>query len=149
MRDVFESRQSDLEGYLGAFECLPGQNGLLVAVDGQAQGLDVVSIESAYSVLHPRLLKSYAMDAILSSAPEDTQATGETAKAFISAAADNQAKRYDSVGLGRDIRFGGRRIVGSALLHDDKVIHIAAFNKTGADDSGNMSGRKIRMSFRS
>jgi hypothetical protein len=38
---------------------------MLVLLNGKVVGLDIVSRESAYKVLHAKLVKSYAMEAIL------------------------------------------------------------------------------------
>jgi hypothetical protein len=65
MKDVFEKRRSDLESYMKAFKYQPGQTGILVFLDGEAAGFDMVSRDSAYKELHPKLVKSYAMEAVL------------------------------------------------------------------------------------
>ena len=58
MRDVFESKGGDLDQYLEAFGNVPKQRGVLVFVNGQAVGFDVVSREPAYAELHRKLVKS-------------------------------------------------------------------------------------------
>ena len=39
MHDVYKSRDKDINSYLEAFECLEGQNGILVFIDGPGMGL--------------------------------------------------------------------------------------------------------------
>jgi len=65
MRDVFEAKREDLEDYLKSFRLEGGQKGALVLIGGRVAGLDFVSREQAYGVLHAKLVKSYAMEAML------------------------------------------------------------------------------------
>jgi hypothetical protein len=43
MKDVFEKKHSDLESYMKSFTYQPGQTGILVFLDGEAAGFDMVS----------------------------------------------------------------------------------------------------------
>ena len=52
MGDVYDAKSNDLEDFIKAFEIVDGQNGLLVFVDNEIMGLNVVSSESAYKHLH-------------------------------------------------------------------------------------------------
>ncbi len=65
MRDVFEAKRMDLDDYLKSFGLEGGQKGALVFIGGKAAGLDFVSREAAYGLLHAKLVKSYAMEAML------------------------------------------------------------------------------------
>jgi len=65
MTDIFEAKEKELDDYLDAFPCVPDQKGLLVFVNGTVVGFDVISRTAAYEVLHPKLVKSYVMDALL------------------------------------------------------------------------------------
>ena len=56
MGDVYDAKSNDLDDYIKAFEIVEGQNGLLVFVDTEIVGLDVVSSESAYKYLHKKLI---------------------------------------------------------------------------------------------
>jgi len=49
----------------------------------------------------------------------------DAAKAFLTEAAACEEKIYDSVGLGKDYRYSGPKLVGSALAVEDAVIHTA------------------------
>ena len=65
MRDVFSAKHKELDDYLKAFNAIPKQRGLLTMIDQEVVGFDFVSLESAYKLLHAKLVKSYAMDALL------------------------------------------------------------------------------------
>ena len=139
-RDVYEARMADLNEYLGAFKCMPHQKGMLVLVNGEVAGLDLIPLESACKILHPKLVKSYAMDALLQDEKKCDKASPDRAKLFLEEAASSEEARYDSIGYGRDYRFKGKAIVGSALVHREKVVHMAFFRTAGPDKEGQISG---------
>jgi hypothetical protein len=154
MKDVFDARGSDLDGYLKAFRAVDGQTGLLVFLDGKPAGFDFVSRPAAFAELFPKLVKSYAMEAMLASEHEKRQGRkakeraavgGAEARAFLAAAAACDEQKHDSVGLGSYYRYSGRGIVGSALAVADKVVHMAFFGVDGAEDNG---GDMVRTSSR-
>lgn len=127
MRDVFESKTNDLEDYVGAFEYVPHQKGLLTFVNGEVGGLDFISLESAYKILHPKLVKSYAMDALLQKTEKSNKQYLHQARAFLKEATLSQEKKYRSIGHGWDYRFEGKAIVGTALIYRKKVIYISFY----------------------
>ncbi len=130
MRDVYLAKQHDLEAYLEAFQPQPGQKGLMVLVNGEVMGLDVVSREEAYRELHPRLIKSYAIDALLERGQGQDEEPAEKGRAFLKVLNGCRGEEYESVGQGRDRRYEQKEIVGSALLYQDSVIHAAFFKMT-------------------
>ncbi|RPH49075.1 MAG: hypothetical protein EHM85_15110 [Desulfobacteraceae bacterium] len=140
MRDIHETRKEDLDDWLEHFSPVAEQKGLLVMVNGKVVGLDMVSDTGAFSVIYLKLIRSYLMDAILEKPGKGKAASSpEKAKSFISKILTCTEKRYDSVGHGQDYRYDGKKIVGSALIHDNTVIHMAFFGITEAEKAGHMS----------
>ena len=64
MKDVLDARQEDLDEYLEKLPLVPHQNGFVVLVNGQIAGLDIISRPGAFALLHPKLVRSYVMDAL-------------------------------------------------------------------------------------
>jgi hypothetical protein len=127
MRDVYTAKTEELEPFSGAFKCVPHQRGSLVFINGQPAGLDVISREAAYAALHPKLVRSYAIDALAQSEDGFDTPSLAQASAFLDQARNCQARAFASVGLGDDYRFEGPHIVGSALVFKASVIHLAFF----------------------
>ena len=76
------------------------------------------------------------------------EAATDDGRAFIREAIACEDERHESVGLGFDHGCSGKGVVGSALVHEDKVIH-AAFFRAGEDDKGGrMSSATSRRRFR-
>ena len=148
MKDVFESREDELSAYVEAMKCASGQKGILVLINGKVVGLDCLSLESAYAVLHAKLIKSYAMEAILDAKKKPRPASLDTARLFLAQTTQCAEKKYKSVGLGWDHRFEAEKMVGSALEHDDHVIHAAFFPMTSAEKIDPMAGYRRRRAYR-
>jgi hypothetical protein len=148
MKDTFEQKTAELAEYFKAFPYVRPQKGLLVFIGGEPVGFDFVSREKAFELLHPKLIKSYAMEAVL----EDNKNGGKPDRAragvFLKEAAECEEKKYESVGRGHDFRYEGKTMVGSALAVDDKVVHMAFFRVGGADKTGEMARTRHRINFR-
>lgn len=148
MRDVYEAKKLDLDAYLKAFACLPQQKGLLVYIDGDIVGFDFVSYEKAFAKVHGKLVKSYAMEAMLKDKKDEAAPELMKAKDFLREALACKEKKFKSVGRGWDLRFDGEAVVGSALRFRNKVIHTAFFRVSESDKAGRMAGIGRRRAFR-
>ncbi len=148
MSDIFESKGADLDACLEAFPCLPGQQGLLAMVNGEAVGMDVLSLASAYGLLHPKLLKSYAMEALANPKDKAPKAGREKAEAFLADARACRERKYKSVGMGWDYRYKSKKMVGSALLCRSKVVHTAFFKLEAAQRDWTIADLQSRRGYR-
>lgn len=157
MKAVFDAKQADLDAYLKHFPAVDGQKGMLVFIGGAVAGLDFISREQAYGVLHAKLVKSYAMEAIVAglrerpqpperrgifgrpkrsaaerpesgSKPEPPAPNEAAARDFLKSAAACDEKAYESVGEGWSYRYTGKDVVGSALAVESTVVHAAFFS---------------------
>ncbi len=148
MQDVYQSLEEDLGEYYPSFPVQDGQKGILVMVKGEVMGLDIVSGSIAYLNLHRKLLKSYALEAILMEGEDEEGFNGlDKAKSFLDEASLSMDEKHKSVGYGWDHRLEGPGILGSSLTYQDQVIHTALF-KYIPDDNQKMSINQQRRSFR-
>jgi hypothetical protein len=148
MRDVYEAKEKDLDEYLNTFKCLPQQKGLLTFIDEDIVGFDFLSLDTAYALLHPKLVKSYAMEALMQKSKKQEKPHVDKAKDFLKEVGRCKEKKYKSVGKGDDHRFEGKQLVGSALKFQKKVIHMAFFSITESEKAGKIAGFKRRREFR-
>jgi hypothetical protein len=132
MRDVYVSKKGELDEYLKAFERRPGQRGMLVFINGVAVGLDIVSRDSAYSVYHEKLLRSYCIDALYRARQENSGPGPARAREFLEEVSNCNESRYKSVGRGDDHRLEGKGLTGSALEIDGEVLHLAVLSTAKA-----------------
>jgi uncharacterized protein YacL (UPF0231 family) len=149
MRDVYESKSATLAEYEKAFEYQPKQKGFLVMINGEVVGFDILSRSAAFQKLYPKLIKSYAMDAMLQKSSENVSFSMAKVQAFINAVTDCSVQHYPSMGTGEDYRFEGKMMVGSALVAEEAVIHIAFFRIAENETSDNIASYRQRRAFRS
>jgi len=148
MKDVFESKEQELDDYLKSINIIPNQKGMMVMINGALLGFDILSSESAYKVLHPKLLKSVAIEALLDRKKKAIVPLAAIAKGFLENITSCEYTMHKSAGLGFDYRFEGAEKVGSALVHEDRVIHMAFFTLAESEKIGKMSGFRQRRGYR-
>jgi hypothetical protein len=176
MKAVFDAKQADLDGYLKQFPAVDGQKGMIVFIGGAVAGLDFISRTQAYGVLHAKLVKSYAMEAMVAglrerperrgifgrpkkSEKEGSESSGKSAgktpdesaaREFLKSATACDEKAYESVGEGWSYRHTGRDVVGSALAVESMVVHAAFFSiaVSESEKAGSMADFGSRRRFR-
>jgi hypothetical protein len=128
MKDVYEARQRELDECLAALRPEPGQQGLVVCVDGKPIGCDYVSRAEVYARVHDKLLRSYVIDALLyQDKGQGKAARKDAARAFLRKTGRCESRCYAAPGTGWDHRFEGKHLAGTALVHKDEVLHQAFF----------------------
>ena len=132
MRDIYEQRSRSVDEYVHAFPAVDGQIGGVFAVGGKLSGIELFDHPATLGELLPKLVRSYALDAIeyseLSGSAHAVPTT-EGVAGFLQEIRDAATEVHAGVGLGTDVRLTGPRIVGGALVHDDRVVHLSAFRK--------------------
>jgi hypothetical protein len=147
MKDVYEARQGKLQEYLAKFSLLPAQQGLMVGLDGKVAGMDVLSRAEAFRLVFPKLIKSYAMEALLEDRKVAASQEPDSA-AFLAALTQSQESRFDSPGAGYDYRYEGKELAGSALAYEGHVIHLACFSLEPREKEEPFAGFRRRRDFR-
>jgi len=128
MSDTFKNKMSDLEGYLKEFPLSPEQKGLAVFINEAFIGLELVSREEAYRQYHEKIIRSYALHALMNQQIEDSKAEpSHDLEKIIKEIMGCQHKAYPSIGYGEDYRYRNGNIVGSALIFQETPIHAAFF----------------------
>lgn len=148
MADIYAAKEKELDACLDAFSHVPNQKGLIVFVNGKVLGFDLISRAAAYEALHPKLVKSYVMDALLQKKSGRRKATLDDGRAFVKETQSCSQKKFKSTGLGWDVRFEGGTIVGSSLVYNETAIHSAFFREQQATKTGRMANYSRRAEYR-
>lgn len=148
MKDILEAKQKDMDAFLEHLPIVADQDGLIVLVNGEVIGLDRVSRAAAFRILHPKLIRSYVMDALTAKPVKEKGTHAKKTNAFLKKIFQCTEQPFDSVGYGRDYRYEGKKIVGSALVHENTVIHTAFFQITETEKAGHMSSVSRRRAYR-
>ena len=127
MGDVFEQERPRLDAFVEALKPVSMQRGALFAIDGQLVGLELFDSPQTFAHYLPKLVRSYAMDAVETRTPQKIPPAEVAAQAFLRETARSAVEVFAAVGEGEDLRLDGATLVGSALVHAGRVVHLAAF----------------------
>ncbi|MGC4045110.1 MAG: hypothetical protein QM758_15065 [Armatimonas sp.] len=127
MADAFAENLEEIERYVSAFRRVPGQTGLVVALNGRIHGMDLFDSAETLRYLLPKIVRSWALEAIASGTKESRPvATGSLDK-FLTQVKEANVSRQTAVGMGEDLRLSGPKLAGAALSGFGRVVHLAAF----------------------
>lgn len=142
MSAMFERHSISVEQYVRAFECLEAQAGVAFAIGGRPLGLDLFDHPATMHKLFPKLLRSYALDALDSPAESCDSAPKHLMAELLARTASAPGFTQAAVGLGKDFRLSGPAISGAALWAEERYIHVCAFAADG-DSSPNWPGSSV------
>jgi len=124
---MYEQQAGVIEGYETAFSPAEGQVGALFAINGRAVGLDLFDSQKALEAFLPKLVRSYALDALTYAAEARGQASRADARDLMATVARTPAGAFPAVGLGVDVRLESETVAGAALAVDGRLVHLSAF----------------------
>jgi hypothetical protein len=139
MEAMYVQHASSLEDFVGALAPVEGQVGALFVLGDRVVGFDLFDAAPTFRKVFPKLVRSYALDAIDPSAPARDAARRKRAAAgqdsslrttvneFLASVIRLEPKRVKAIGLGDDLRVNGKTVTAAALVHEDHVVHLAAF----------------------
>lgn len=126
---LYEHYATDLEVFVAEIEAQPGQVGAAFLVNGRFAGLDVFGGPDLLGNLLPRLVRSYALDALEEPAAQAT--TDEPAEAVRSVLGQAPGLDFDRgvpVGLGESLRLRGPTLAGSSVIVAGGLAHLSLWS---------------------
>lgn len=144
MADVYEQEKKRLDEYVDAVRALPNQCGAVFAIDGRVAGLELFDAPATLSRYLPKLVRSYAMDAAEVTKPNSVPPVEQAVRQFIEDMKAAATEQFKALGEGNDIRIEGQSIAGGALVHEDRIVHLAAFKVEGHKTAPRRRGRMAR-----
>lgn len=132
MEAMFTGHAVTIDGFVEACGPIEGQVGALFAINGRIAGLELCDRSDVLHKLLPKIVRSYAIDAIdartglqARRVPDiDGAATARQFMEFIPRALVTTAP---AIGAGTDVRLTGAGVTGAALVVDDHMVHLTAF----------------------
>lgn len=129
LHDTYIQRDNTIQEYKKAFKIQQQQNGLIVYINGELAGFEIIYNSTRYKQYHDKLLKSYIIDAI-SKQQEDYVEEYVKKEDLINKIRKSKRETYESIGLGTDYRFEDEDIMGSMMLLENDIINASFFKKT-------------------
>ncbi len=128
MSDLFLRHEGVLEAYVRAILPRPGQRGAFFMVENGPAGLDLFDRTRTLERLLPKLVRSYALEALGGHQCQPARDGGcDRVERLLDVIAAAPTEAYRSVGLGHDLRFAAAGVAGAALVAEGRVVHLAAF----------------------
>lgn len=144
MADVFDQYHNDVEEYANGLRAVADQVGVLFAIDGLVEGMDLFDSPETLASMLPKLIRSFAIDALESASRQEHHIAAEPAAHFLDRLAAADFDSYPGVGLGTDVRLSAPQVAGGGLVHDGKLIHLVAFRRSEPGSSGAFERRHAR-----
>ncbi len=141
MAEIFDRHRSSVEDYVREFKPADLQTGALFAIGKQIVGFDLFDRTATLIGMLPKIVRSYAIDAIELESRADEPPDLELAEAFMKRVTEAEIETYPAVGLGVDLRLAAPGLVGGGLSLDDRLVHLAAFSMEQAAPAENTNSR--------
>jgi len=132
LNDAYTQYSTQLSKYVNALTPAGGACGAIFAIRNGRHGLELFDAPSTFSALNPKVIRSWALEAI--AAQQRPRKAGSKVdfdpRILLDRLARRRCRAYDAVGLGADVRLRRRssRLQGAALVVGDRVLHFAAFH---------------------
>ena len=144
MADLYESHRDQTESYLSAFRPVFNQVGMIVFIDGEVAGIEILHKFQSFREIHSKLVKSYVMDA-LETANQNCKPNHQSLRAraskLLESAQMSRIEERKSVALGNDLRLESERLVGSGLEFEGQILQLSIFGS----DNGNGTSAQGKM----
>jgi hypothetical protein len=133
---MYVSHGDRLEKALAALPAVENQRGAVFAIDRQLVGLELFDCAATLRKLLPKVIRSYALDAIdmAAQAGSRSRVVGRRDLSiraevyhYLSRVGDAPIKEFPAIGLGSDLRLMTPEISGGALHVDDAIVQFSAF----------------------
>jgi len=150
MSELYNKDRPLLDEYLQQFRPVDNQVGALFLINGKVAGLDGFGSPAILARVFPKLVESYAIDALDMYRPCNTdQPNGTDPELFLRGCLEALSEEQPSVALGTDFRLSSEDRIGAALVFQDRVLHLSLFARDTVEEMrGNFGSRFARMSHR-
>lgn len=130
---LYERYREDLDEFVAGIEAEPGQVGAAFVVNGKFAGFDLLAGPDLLARLLPKLVRSYALDAMDGNEVDPCKRVPATkgiraVQAALQAVAYMTAAGHPAVGRGQDLRLNGEGLVGGALIADGALVHLGVWS---------------------
>jgi hypothetical protein len=148
MADAYEQSEGRLEGYVQALKPVENQVGAVFGIHGKAVGLECFDSSATYSKVHPKIVRSFAIDAMEQKAQQGIEFAKEQVTSFLLEVLNSPMESFDALGLGQDVRITSQIVRGGVLVEGERVLHLCVFRATEGSSGNGRGSRLVRSSQR-
>lgn len=124
---IAKESQEILKESRAVFRWTPRQKGLLVCINDEPAGFDVVSQAGSFAKAHPKIVKDHVMVGLWKDGRVEThvQKATERAQQFLGDTTRCRGEQRGAFGRGFEYHCTGPGIRGTVLLYQDRVVSVA------------------------
>ena len=123
MHDFYDAQRGKLKAFEEAIPYPRNAVGMIVAIGGRIVACDVFDQAKTAEHYWPRLIRACAAEAL----DAEHKVPEASAESLLQELWKCQAEVFDSAGLGQDVRLKSKSVRGSALVHQDVIVHMSLF----------------------
>jgi len=128
VESAFMDHDQQLNAYVEHLRPVENQFGAVFAVKGRITGLELFDSQETCRALMPKIIRSYALDAIDPGLRAGATVNSASPEAFLLQVRNAAINEAQAVGEGKDLRFDNASgIAGGALQARDRIVHLVAF----------------------
>ena len=148
MGAMYARHSHSLDEFTRAFQWQQQQAGSAFAISGSIVGLDLFDHPDVMQRYFPKLLRSFALDALDAPAQESVSISADLLTAFLSKVSHAPCFSDRSLGIGKDLRFSSNELSGAALWALERYVHLCAFSNISQAEGSALNTRISRPSHR-
>jgi hypothetical protein len=126
LHQVYRDRKKQLDTAVSRLAAPEGCSGAVFTSGNRVLGLDLFDKPETLTKLWPKLVRSYAIDALEDEEP-GTPLSSDKVREWLASLAGAKAETFKSPGVGDDVRLESGNAHGGALLVDSSPIHVELF----------------------
>lgn len=128
VESAFMDHDQQLNAFVEKLQPAENQFGAVFAVKGRITGLELFDSQDTCRALMPKIIRSYALDAIDPGLRGSAAANSPSADSFLLQVRKSAIHAAQAVGEGTDLRFDNASgVAGGALQARDRIVHLVAF----------------------
>ena len=127
MEESYENLKIDHNKIIKEFEIVPGQNGVLIIVDGEIKGFELFLNSEIYKEFHEKILKSYLIDSKIEN--KTFTINTDAAQTVINNALNSTFEKKKNNGVEEAFEFENDEGLGTLYTYKDQIIHLSYFKK--------------------
>src|SRR5262249_12396514 len=119
---------ADLDEYVQKLSPVKGQVGAAFAISGEIVGFDLFDRASTLTKLLPKLVSSYAIQALSRGTADKVETPREEAvRELLEAVSKSHGRSFKARGEGEDVRIEKDGLSAAALVAKGRLIHLCGF----------------------
>lgn len=127
MEESYENLKVTHNQIIKEFNIVPGQNGVLVIVDGEIKGFELFLNSEIYKEFHEKILKSYLIDSKIEN--KTFTINVDAARVVINNALNSTFEEKKNNGVEEAFEFENDEGIGTLYTFKDHIIHLSYFKK--------------------